>query len=186
MNQIYEYKSSSGSWKLLPPGCWPCELPLSVWPGNLKLPPKPLLCCRVWAKSSYFLMSASVTERRANFIDSSKCARVISGTKSSSSSICQINRVTISHSDHRYEGNLGDQTVPIILLTDFEAYFNQHFIMFSGNSVVLAIFCWNLATNKLPLQQHSSLQMKLKLVLSPTNSGWFMIKKPKPHIIQRI
>lgn len=50
-----------------------------------KFPPNPLLCCSVWANISYFLMSLSLTDRRANFIDSSKCALVISGTGSKSS-----------------------------------------------------------------------------------------------------
>lgn len=54
-------------------------------PTHLKLLPKPRLCCRVWANISYFLMSLSLTERRANFIASSKWDRTISGTGSSSS-----------------------------------------------------------------------------------------------------
>jgi hypothetical protein len=48
----------------------------------LKLPPNPLLCCRVWANISYFLMSLSLTDLRANFMASSKWALVISGTGS--------------------------------------------------------------------------------------------------------
>jgi len=51
----------------------------------LKLVPKPLDCCRVWANISYFRISLSDTDLRANLIASSKWARVISGTGSSSS-----------------------------------------------------------------------------------------------------
>lgn len=54
----------------------------------LKLPPNPLLCCKVWANISYFLMSLSLTERRANLIASSKWSFLISGTGSSSSTSC--------------------------------------------------------------------------------------------------
>lgn len=53
---------------------------------HLKLPPNPRLCCKVWANISYFLMSLSVTDRRANFMASSKWSRLISGTGSSMSS----------------------------------------------------------------------------------------------------
>ena len=38
----------------------------------LKFPPKPLLCCNVCANISYLRMSLSLTDRRANFIASSK------------------------------------------------------------------------------------------------------------------
>lgn len=51
----------------------------------LKFPPNPLLCWRVCANISYFLMSLSLTERRANLIASSKWSFLISGTGSSSS-----------------------------------------------------------------------------------------------------
>lgn len=51
----------------------------------LKLP-KPRLCCRVCANISYFRMSLSLTERRANRIASSKWSFLISGTGSKSSS----------------------------------------------------------------------------------------------------
>ena len=54
----------------------------------LKFPPNPLLCCRVWANISYFLMSLSLTERRANLMASSKWSFLISGTGSSSSTSC--------------------------------------------------------------------------------------------------
>ena len=53
----------------------------------LKLFPNPRDCCNVWANISYLRMSLSETDRRANFIASSKCARVMFGT-GSSSSIC--------------------------------------------------------------------------------------------------
>jgi len=48
----------------------------------LKLEPIPRLCCRVCANISYLRMSLSVTDRRANFIASSKWPRLISGTGS--------------------------------------------------------------------------------------------------------
>lgn len=87
---IYLYRSSASSLlKLLFPAGWlgadpPCEA-CPGWSGNLKFPPKPRLCCNVCENMSYFLMSLSLTERLANFIASSKCPRVISGTRSSSS-----------------------------------------------------------------------------------------------------
>mmetsp|Transcript_40012 Transcript_40012/g.110128 ORF Transcript_40012/g.110128 Transcript_40012/m.110128 type:complete len:218 (+) Transcript_40012:45-698(+) len=55
--------------------------------GNLKDEPKPRDCWSVWENISYLRMSLSFTERRANFIDSSKCALVISGTGSTASSV---------------------------------------------------------------------------------------------------
>ena len=48
--------------------------------------PKPRAVCSFCANISYFLMSLSVTERRANFMASSKCPLLISGTWSSSMS----------------------------------------------------------------------------------------------------
>ena len=85
----------------------------------LKLLPNPLACCRVWENISYFLMSLSDTDLEteadkyhhntnkatmshllANFMASSKCLLVISGTGSSSSSTsiaapCTITKVSI-------------------------------------------------------------------------------------------
>lgn len=55
--------------------------------GAYRKLPKPRACCNVWAKTSYLRMSASETDRRANFIASSKWSRRMSGTGSKSSSM---------------------------------------------------------------------------------------------------
>ena len=62
-------------------------LPPTPPSGNLNCEPNPRDCCSVCENISYLRMSLSLTERRANFIASSKCAFVISGTGSGESSV---------------------------------------------------------------------------------------------------